>query len=1182
MDVGEGRGRRRGDRPCRRSRPVVRERHRGGVLRAVDVRQRLERSFQVPLGVRGDHAGGPRPGPFVRRVHRGPVPREQRPQDVERRDVEPRRPGRRGTVRHDPAELDDERRVRAGLARDRAVRERGRPPSDAHRPQQVGVERRGRHVLAAGQRPQCPDEEQVLLQAGVRLAQTVGGLDHGAGRGVRAVVGHDLRAVRPEGLGLRDDVERAALVELGVDDHERLEAAAELRRRPPHALRDGTDLAVLAAEHGDDAVRLTELVGAEHDALVPVQRHAPSIPRRADTPLQAPGRRAAGPSPRRGSSRAPQVLPRVAGPSARRRSSTRRRSFRAQRVLSRVAGPSARSGSLLPTCNARPRLPSHPSWVRTHHGREARCGSDPHRASRPWSRRPAPHSHQPAQPRPLRSHFVSGPRFASRHEVRSQRGWACSEPQSGAVLRGDELRRRRAGGGARADRAVHRGDDRLERRGRDVGVDADAPQPDAVDVELDVRSGLGVAGRAHRVLRVVVQRDRHALLPHHGEEGVDRTGADGLGGDAAVVDAHRDRQVRRAVEVARGRRLRDLVAAPLVLVDGCRQVLVAEQVPDLVRAELAALGVGALLHDAGELDLQLAGQVDRVVGLEQVRHPALARLGVDADDGLVRPADVLRVDGQVGNGPLDLVDGLARRGGLRLHRVEALVDGVLVRAAERRVDEVARPRLALRHGQLVAVLDGALDLVDVREGDLRVDALREQVHAEGDQVDVAGALPVAEQAALDAVRAGQVAELGGGHGGAAVVVRVQGEQHVLAVRQAAGHPLDRVGVDVGRRHLDRRGQVDDHLAVRGGLEDLEHGVADLQRDLELGARVGLRRVLVVDGGVVLQRGLGGLAQLRTGDGDVHDTLDVGAEHDLALHDRRRVVEVDDGLLGTVDRLVGALDEVLARLGQHLDRDVVGDRALVDQAADEVEVRLRGAREPDLDLLVAHADQQVEHRALALGVHRVDECLVAVTQVDGTPARGLLDALRRPGAVRQLDRDLLVERDVLVDRHPGGALGVLHRFVAFVVALVVSTRVCAATTDSATRWAVESGLVAAAKEEERRVHPVHRSTARHPCDSAAGAGSPGRGRRAGRRPHNGHRLEPPESVVRADVRCAATENASDGPRGRRVGSASVDREGLRRRDAHGAADRGDRGGDREDECPDDHDDDRQRRQYRCSG
>jgi hypothetical protein len=81
--------------------------------------------------------------------------------------------------------------------------------------------------------------------------------------------------------------------------------------------------------------------------------------------------------------------------------------------------------------------------------------------------------------------------------------------------------------------------------------------------------------------------------------------------------------------------------------------------------------------------------------------------------------------------------------------------------------------VALPNRQLVAVLDGAADLVDVGEVDLGIDALAEEVHPQGHQVDIAGALAVAEEAALDAVGTGQVAQLGGRHALAAVVVRVQ-------------------------------------------------------------------------------------------------------------------------------------------------------------------------------------------------------------------------------------------------------------------------------------------------------------------------------------------------------------------------------------------------------------------------
>ena len=77
-----------------------------------------------------------------------------------------------------------------------------------------------------------------------------------------------------------------------------------------------------------------------------------------------------------------------------------------------------------------------------------------------------------------------------------------------------------------------------------------------------------------------------------------------------------------------------------------------------------------------------------------------------------------------------VVDRHAGGRGVPLQRVEALLDGVLVGAGEGGVDQVAAVRVALVHRQLVAVLDGAADLVDVGEVDLRVDALGEQVQAQ--------------------------------------------------------------------------------------------------------------------------------------------------------------------------------------------------------------------------------------------------------------------------------------------------------------------------------------------------------------------------------------------------------------------------------------------------------------------
>ena len=247
--------------------------------------------------------------------------------------------------------------------------------------------------------------------------------------------------------------------------------------------------------------------------------------------------------------------------------------------------------------------------------------------------------------------------------------------------------------------------------------------------------------------------------------------------------------------------------------------------------------------------------------------------------------------------------------------------------------------------------------------------------------------------------------------------------------QVPVHPLDRIGVDVRRRHLDGGGQVDDQRPLRRRLDDVGHRVADLDGVLQFGAGVGLRGVLEAP---LRVRVLLGLLDAHPGavGGDGLDGVAVGAEHHAALQDRRRVVEVHDRLRRTGAGLERAGDQLGPALGQHLDRHVIGDGALLDDLADEVEVGLRRRGEADLDLLVAHADQQVEHAPLAFRAHRVDQGLVAVAQVDRTPHGSGFDDLVRPGAVERnaaclmrLPRDLFCEGAIAADRHRRRPLGV---------------------------------------------------------------------------------------------------------------------------------------------------------------
>ena len=146
------------------------------------------------------------------------------------------------------------------------------------------------------------------------------------------------------------------------------------------------------------------------------------------------------------------------------------------------------------------------------------------------------------------------------------------------------------------------------------------------------------------------------------------------------------------------------------------EVVLAEDLHQLGRRQLAAARVGDRLHLLREVDLQPARQLQMVLGLHHVGDAALPGLRVDADDRLVRAADVHRVDREVRHVP-DL-------GAAPLLRDHALVDRVLVGAGERGVDELAGVGVSRMDGQLVARLDDRLRLVDLREVETRVDALR--------------------------------------------------------------------------------------------------------------------------------------------------------------------------------------------------------------------------------------------------------------------------------------------------------------------------------------------------------------------------------------------------------------------------------------------------------------------------
>src|SRR5690606_6993426 len=127
-----------------------------------------------------------------------------------------------------------------------------------------------------------------------------------------------------------------------------------------------------------------------------------------------------------------------------------------------------------------------------------------------------------------------------------------------------------------------------------------------------------------------------------------------------------------------------------------RDELGLEQLADLLGRNLLAGPVGLPLHDPRDDRVHPLRQRDAVVALEHECDTALPGLAVDPHDLLVTPPEIARIDGQIGDLPLlGAVLAVVR------HR---LADRVLVAAGERRVDELAGPRVARMDGHRPAAL----------------------------------------------------------------------------------------------------------------------------------------------------------------------------------------------------------------------------------------------------------------------------------------------------------------------------------------------------------------------------------------------------------------------------------------------------------------------------------------------
>ena len=232
---------------------------------------------------------------------------------------------------------------------------------------------------------------------------------------------------------------------------------------------------------------------------------------------------------------------------------------------------------------------------------------------------------------------------------------------------------------------------------------------------------------------------------------------------------------------------------------------------------------------------------------------------------------------------------------------------------------------------------------------------------------------------------------------------MQGDDQVFAIVELAAHPFDAIRIDIRRRHLHGRRQVDDQFVVRRWLDDLRHRVADFQCNFEFSTGKAFRRIFEPVAATCLGRHVGD--HLGSVGSDGLDAVHVFVEHHAALQFTGRIVEMHDRLVCAFQRLEGAGDQFGPALHQHLQRNVGSGITFFHAPAGEIEIRLRGGGKADFDFLESHVEQQRKHAYFAVMPHRIDERLITIAQIDRTPDRCLFDTLGRPLPVFQVDKGI---------------------------------------------------------------------------------------------------------------------------------------------------------------------------------
>ena len=213
----------------------------------------------------------------------------------------------------------------------------------------------------------------------------------------------------------------------------------------------------------------------------------------------------------------------------------------------------------------------------------------------------------------------------------------------------------------------------------------------------------------------------------------------------------------------------------------------------------------------------------------------------------------------------------------------------------------------------------------------------------------------------------------------------------------SGHPFNLVCIDIRCCHLNRCRQIEDDWILHSRLPYFLDCLTDIQRKIKLCTCKALRRILKLDIAVKAFHIL--LHHLRTINCNLLDLFTIHIKDHISLQGGCGIVNMDNDILASLNSLKCSLDQMLSALDQDLNLDIIRNQISLNQCSQKIIFNLRSCRETDFDFLESQFHKQIEKFNLLFNNHWLDQCLIAVSQIDTAPDRCLLDLFVRPLSLR---------------------------------------------------------------------------------------------------------------------------------------------------------------------------------------